>query len=273
MIREPWCAEHLTPFPAVTLRLLRTLAAEDVDIPETCRVINSDPHFAAELLRSANSPLFGHSYKIGSIDRAVTALGLAYITKLAMTVALRTYLRKVLTTEMATRCWHHCLATALISADLAADFEQLPDNAYTAGLIHDIGRLALLQAFPAGYSLLLEECQQRQIDVREAERALLGGDHCMAGMWISAEWRLPTESYRVVWDHHEVPPDDERSLTALIHTACGLADRLGLGIFTTQLDPGDIIAWAPPRIRNYLERNIHDMIRDLPAKVQALANG
>lgn len=271
MIRQPWSADYLNPFPIMAVRLLQTLSAEDVEIPEVSKVIKADPAFAAELLRTANSPLFGHSYQIANIERATTALGLARITKLAVTIALRTYLRNALTTDIAIRCWHHSLATALIAAELAKEFEQQPDNGYTAGLIHDIGRLAFLQAFPTGYSLMLEECHQRNIDILEAERALLGSDHCMAGMWISSEWRLPTETYRVIWDHHEFPCDGDISLTALVHASCGLANRLGLGIFPLEMSAQDIIHPAPKHIRGYLERNIDEMGPKLHEKVQSLA--
>lgn len=271
MIRQPWSADYLNPFPIMAVRLLQTLSAEDVEIPEVSKVIKSDPAFAAELLRAANSPLFGHSYQIANVERATTALGLARITKLAVTIALRTYLRNALTTDIAIRCWHHSLATALIASELASQFEQQPDNAYTAGLIHDIGRLAFLQAFPSGYSLMLEECHKRHIDILEAERAMLGSDHCMAGMWISSEWRLPTETYRVIWDHHEFPNDGDITLTALVHTACGLASRLGLGIFPVEMSKEDIIHPAPKHVRGYLESHIDEMGPKVHEKVQSLA--
>src|SRR5262245_19181113 len=103
MIREPWCIEHLKPFPAVALRLLKILANEDAEITDVCQIVKADAVFVGELLRTANSPLYGNSYTINSVERAVTALGMDHITKLAVTVALRIYLRDALRTDMAHR--------------------------------------------------------------------------------------------------------------------------------------------------------------------------
>jgi HD-like signal output (HDOD) protein len=101
------------------------------------------------------------------------------------------------------------------------------DRAYTAGLLHDVGRLGLLVAHPAEYSKLLTVTEQNSLDVLEMERKLFDLDHCQAGRRLMAEWKFPEEFHEIAARHHADPAGGEFNLLALVRLACRLSDTLG----------------------------------------------
>ena len=233
LVDRPWYLEHLTPFPGAAIHILRTVSLPDVSVHEVAGAIRTDTVFAGRLLKAANSPLFGIPYEIESIERAAAQVGLDYLAKLAVTVGIKAYLSPTLEIPASRRCWRHSLACALLAEELAPYYSMPRKASYTAGLLHDIGRLALVAAFPKGYSRMLELCEQEHLDILACERELLGSDHCAAGLWVAVEWKLPSETFRAIWDHHDTPDEGERSLTAVVHAACQLADALGFGVIDT----------------------------------------
>jgi putative nucleotidyltransferase with HDIG domain len=233
LVDRPWYLEHLTPFPGAAIHILRTVSLPDVSVHEVAGAIRTDTVFAGRLLKAANSPLFGIPYEIESIERAAAQVGLDYLAKLAVTVGIKAYLSPTLEIPATKRCWRHSLACALLAEELAPYYSMPREASYTAGLLHDIGRLALVAAFPKGYSRMLELCEREHMDILACERELLGSDHCAAGLWVAVEWKLPSETFRAIWDHHDTPDEGERSLTAIVHAACQLADALGFGVIET----------------------------------------
>jgi putative nucleotidyltransferase with HDIG domain len=137
------------------------------------------------------------------------------------------YLKAALRIAVLRGCWRHSLACALLSEELANACSMHLDRAYTAGLLHDVGRLGLLVAHPAEYSKLLTVTEQNSLDVLEMERKLFDLDHCQAGRRLMAEWKFPEEFHEIAARHHADPAGGEFNLLALVRLACRLSDTLG----------------------------------------------
>ena len=131
-------------------------AREDAPLTEVQAVLRTDAAFSAEVLRLANSPLMGVRSEIRSILQAVVVLGLDRIKALAAVLSLRLFVTTGKSSEAMRACWRHSLATAILSERLARFVHLDSDACYTAGLLHDIGRLALLRSSPEKYLEVLD---------------------------------------------------------------------------------------------------------------------
>ena len=269
LVERPWYLENLTPFPPAALYLLRTLSTPEVSIREVTDAVKMDTVFAANLLQAANSPMFGHTYSIETVERAATALGLDYVTKVALSVVLRNYLKPTASASSTRRCWRHSLACALLAEELAPYYSMPRNPSYTAGLLHDIGRLALAAAFPKGYARMLDLCEREGLDILACERQLLGTDHATAGLWIAVEWKLPSETFRAIWDHHDTPDEEERSLTAVVHAACRIADVIGYGVANTARPADEVLESLPAGVQAYVRPNLEFIKERVSLKVDS----
>src|SRR5215472_183383 len=155
-VATPWALKDLPPYRPVAKKLMLLAAKMDVPLEEVQQVLRTDAAFTADVLRLANSPLIGMRVQISSVMQAVMMLGLERIKALATTLALRTFLTSGAASESLVGCWRHNLATAVVCDSLARILHLDRDSCYTAGLLHDIGRLAFLRAFPGEYENILE---------------------------------------------------------------------------------------------------------------------
>jgi putative nucleotidyltransferase with HDIG domain len=234
---RPWALSTPPPFPAIAMKVLEVLKNEDVDVRQVVRWIQADPIFSGELLRVANSALYNFSGQIRSVHHATLTLGLELVKALAITVGLRAYVKSEMKLPVLRRCWSHSLACALLSQELANACFLKGDEAYTAGLLHDIGRLGLLAAYPVEYANLLAVAADNSFDVLHCERELFDIDHCEAGAWLAEQWKLPPELASIAAHHHDPPTDGSREkpdLTSIIQMGCQIADALDFGVIKTR---------------------------------------
>ncbi|MGA2136062.1 MAG: HDOD domain-containing protein [Bryobacteraceae bacterium] len=261
---------RIPAFPPIVLRLLDLLARDDVEIRELVALISSDPAFSAQILKVANSPLFGYRGQIDSLQSALVVLGLRRVRALSMTVATSNHMKAVLHIEELSRCWRHMLACALLTDELAHNCGAFEDRAYTAGLLHDVGRLGLLLAYPKEYAELLRDAGRNALELLDCESQTLGMDHCAAGRVLAEQWNLPPDFQIVAARHHDPQNNSEVDLLTLVHLGCRLADSLGFWVVEPlqASSPEEIQASLPPLLakrfrmdadhwRETVERRIH----------------
>jgi putative nucleotidyltransferase with HDIG domain len=246
---------NIPAFPAVALRVLDLLSAEDVRFDKLAEVIDSDPLFSAQILRVANSPLFGHRAQVESVRYAIVTLGLSHVQALTMSVATATYMRASLKTEELQRCWHHSVASATIYRSLARALSLPADRAYTAGLLHDIGRLGLLVAYPREYAAMLRGSGDEPHVLLEREVELFGVDHCEAGQFLIEQWGLPSVFGPIAGQHHVKPSGETSEWLKAAYLACQMADSLGFSVIKPCQAPefGSLCEMLPPAARRSLQ--------------------
>src|ERR1700680_755619 len=197
----PWALDNLPPFPAVATRLVRMLAQEDVDITEVGKMIAAEPVFATRVLQMANSPLFAITRQVKTISHAIVVVGLARVKAITVTRALGDFVGPALSITALRLCWRNTLAGAIVAEKLARVCRMDTDFAYVAGLLRDIGRLALLVKYPESYTNLLAVSRERALDIRTVERDLFDIDHCEAGAWLMERMPFPSELCEVAAHH------------------------------------------------------------------------
>jgi putative nucleotidyltransferase with HDIG domain len=254
----PWAFFRLSPFPQIALRVMRMAGREDESMFKLAEIISSDPAFASELLTIANSPLFAARSPVTNILEAVSRLGTKNIQGICLTVAVRSYLGKSISLPAMQLIWNHNLAVALISEQLAAAFSLNKEDAYTAGILHDIGRLAMASIQPAPYAALLGSFAGPAEAILAEEEKLFGFDHCRAGCELIESWKLPHDFAAIIGLHHhefrETPEASAWPMDALVHWACSLADAIGFAAFKhcEAPDCGRLYALLPERAARHL---------------------
>jgi HD-like signal output (HDOD) protein len=246
----PWAHLRIPPFPQIAIRVLQMANNPDVSMRHLSDLISTDPAFSSEVLTIVNSPLYAIRSPINSVLHAIAVLGSNSLKGVCLTVGVRAYLGKSLEHDSLRAIWRHSLACGLIAQELAVAGSISKDAAYTAGVMHDIGRLALAVIRPKEYAALIMSHSGSSSSMLERERDLFGFDHCEAGRHLIADWKLPAEFQAIVADHHSTRQKEGLwRLPDLINVSCRMADTIGFSTFPgCEVTPyADLLGEMPER--------------------------
>jgi len=233
------------PSPSVT-KLITAVTDPDADNEKVIEIIRRDAALCAKLLSLCNRASVGVS-SVASIDRAVMYLGHRAVHRLALSIGFGAALAPAIPgyAMNPTELWRHSLHTAFISQLVLekSDFpEQDPSVAYTAGLVHDIGKLVIGQFIdPAQQQAILELLNREQCELLDAERQIIGVDHSEVGGLLLEKWGLPNIIIEAVAKHHNPAISPNPQLSTIVHTADLIAHQTGScpGIASFALRPNE----------------------------------
>ncbi len=219
---------HLPPFPPLLNRLLATMGHDDVSFSSLAAVIEKDTVLAGNVLRVVNSALYGLRGSVSSIRHAVSLMGLTKLRNTALSLSIAQLWSRVRTpaswsSEQFNR---HSVAVGLLADLISQRFPvDYAEGAFTAGLLHDVGKLIMAITFVAEYEVILANGGGPQDEAR-----LLGFDHAALSALALRRWALPAEISRAVEHHHTPRPgrDGIRSLEETVAAADRIARGLGL---------------------------------------------
>ena len=269
-VHPAWKVDKLPPFPAVALKALNLMAGTDKSLLELCNLIRSDPAFSAAVLKIANSPLVAFSKNLTSVLQASMLLGFQRLRSVVITVGLKAYLEKPFT-PLLQSCWRHSVACGIV-AERAASWTGLDkDFAYTAGIMHDIGRVAMASAMPESYAKVVEKEADHPHDLLQTEWEFCGIDHCQAGRALVTAWNLPEAFLEVTSSHHD-PATRERSIASVLRSSCLLADSLGFGVaqYRAPRRYQDMIAEFPEAARNLFPADAKDLASEIRNEIKVI---
>jgi len=215
----------LPPFHPVAAKLMTLSLDGGADLKQLVSIVSADPALAAEILFLANSSLFGFPARIESLRHAVAVLGMDCIRQIAVTLAMRALARG--TGPFVHDCWRHSIACAVIGEKLSAVFGCSTDQAYSAGLLHDAGRLGFLRTYPSEIGVVLDRDYADAEAVMDAERLVMNSAHTEAGAWLMEYWVLPAVFGETCAHHHDELAESDSPLLRCIKTACRLASSMG----------------------------------------------
>jgi putative nucleotidyltransferase with HDIG domain len=201
---EVFSRTDLPTIPIVLGRILAVIEGERSSTRDLVDVIERDQALTSRLLKLANSALFGCSRKVATVPRAIVLLGFSTVRNLALGVkmwdTLSTGGRQ---REVVGALWHHSALVAAAAKLLAARIRGVdPDVTFTAGLLHDVGKLVISLKIGMRYWGLVDRVDDgRPIDV--IERAEFGVDHAQVGGWLAEAWRMPAVIVGAIRDHHQ----------------------------------------------------------------------
>jgi HD-like signal output (HDOD) protein len=224
----------MPPLPDVASRILAIVRNPEYSIDGLVAVVRTDPALTTRILKLCNSSLFGLSQPISSVSDAVAYLGSRNLVKLVLVSCTAPYFRNLPPNAYADPglLWKQTLACSTACQTLAERCGHgQPATAFTAGILHNVGRVAIVQVVDAetlatAASMMLDP----QTTELEVERKVIGLDHAAASGIVTESWNLPVELRRAVRNHHDVShvaTDDD--LTALLHVADELVMSMGIG--------------------------------------------
>lgn len=244
--QTPWALRLVPPFPSVAQRILALADKNDTNVQQVGDLVKKDPSFSAELLRIANSSLFGARSRVAGLSQAIVLLGMDRVKTMATLVVLDRMVRSSVKIEALRKVWIHSLATALIAQEAAPRMGVSRDTAYTAGLLHNLGTLGLMSAYPDEYSRMLEVSSDFGFDLLKIEKDLFDIDHCLAGMYLAQDWDFPDELAAAIGAHHDEPVAGSKGLDGLIQLSWRLADTLGFAAFSPNRE------WTYQELMDYM---------------------
>ena len=271
LVAEPvWKAEDIPAFPGIALKALQLIAGRDTSLLELCNLIRADAAFSAAILKIANSPLVAFSKNITSVLQASMLLGFRRLKSVVVTVGLRDYLKAPFS-PLQRSCWRHSAACAMI-AERAATWSKLDrDFAYTAGILHDIGRVAMVTTMPDTYARVLEKDADRPQDLLAREQELFGVDHALAGVAIVRSWNLPGAFLEIASKHHG---EGMRcaGTASVIAPSCMLADVLGFGMMKYRglRSYGEIVKTFPVATWEQFPREAEEFAAEITGELRVI---
>jgi len=197
-------SEGLPTLPAYVFELNSLLAAAPVNLKRVGEVIRTDPSLTAQVLRLCNSAFMGFRERVTRIEHAIVLVGSERLRTMVLTCSLVEYVGRRVASEDIQSFWQHCFLTAALSERLARGISYpQPEQAYLAGLLHDIGALPLLviSSTEPQEPEHLTNCGWSES--LESERERFGTDHCEVGHWIGVSWNFSPSLLEVMESHHQ----------------------------------------------------------------------
>jgi putative nucleotidyltransferase with HDIG domain len=238
--------EDLPSLPAVVMELLSSIDQEDVDISVLAKKVSHDQALTAKTLRLANSSLYGLQVKVTTIQQAITFLGFQTTRNLITAAAVTGCFAEGQCPGFDDKAfWRHSIASAACCKVLARRVRFNQDYAFTAGLLHDIGRLVLVSSFSAEYQQVMAYRIANDSYVLEAEQAVMGIDHVVAGVALAAHWNFSDTMKTAIAYHHDPDAEGAGILAAIVHVANAIVHALDVAGEDDELVPAvSSAAWA-----------------------------
>ena len=237
----------IATLPEVTARIIRTVEDPKSTASSLHKIVAHDPALVTRILKVVNSSFYGLPGQVGSVERAIVLLGLNAVKNIAVAASLGQMFRgaELCDGYAAKDLWAHCVAVGVTARELARQMKApVADEAFLAGMIHDVGLLVSLQLWPEKLRNVCETAKAGQQDFCEIERAILGVDHQQLGRGLAEQWKFPRTCQLVAGFHHQPQTlaDDNRLIVTLVHIAdtlcCQSTHGLNLTAKTQTLDAG-----------------------------------
>ncbi len=248
--------EQLQLIPEAAIKLLQLTNDENSDIRDLAKVIETDPSLTVEILKTVNSAAYNFPQPIKSVQHAISILGFSHIRNTALNLLFYSKLIKDRNSNRFDLAffWQHCLFVASISREIAVQLNYPdPDLIYTAGLIHDIGKMALENHGKISYSDFIDHyARADKHSLLNSEEDFYGINHEQIGFILCQQWQLPEIITAIVAHHHSTDSEDKlyceyKKEIAIVAMANYLAWIHGIGSFKLG---------RPPRLSTSVLENI-----------------
>jgi HD-like signal output (HDOD) protein len=240
---------ELPTMPEVLVRLNEVMANPDSSAEDVAKVVQRDPAVATNILRIVNSAYYGLQVRVSSVSLAISVMGFNMTKKIALKAAVFSVFgkrREKVSHFDPQAFWKHAVFTGIAARTLgsnsAAFAEVHAEDLYIAGLLHDIGKIILMEKASARYLGVLKKAAAEGRPDLEVEQQELGFTHADVGSVLAIKWFLPEDLAIAIRYHHRPSADPfHRSLSSLIHVADQLAWNAGnpstVGTHLAPLDP------------------------------------
>ncbi len=230
------CIDGLATLPSVYTRVCQLVEDPRTSVKQVAEEVGKDPAISLKLLKVVNSPFFGLSRKIRTVADAVTLLGFEATRNVVLMVSVMNLLseRRANGGFRPQVFWRHALYVGAVAKWLAERLNVDPGDAFTGGVLHDVGKLVLQQFFPGEFDEVRRLAAKKEWLFWQAEQEVYSGTHCDLGSYLADKWNLPLTLVEVI-DRHHAPAEAAHlaRLVGTIHLAdvicyeCGWGDGTG----------------------------------------------
>jgi len=227
--------KNLPTLPGIVTKLTKMAEDPDTTTEQMGKVISRDHILSAKLLKLVNSAFYGFPQQVSSISSAIILLGFNVIKGLIISASIFEVME-----DQDVELWEHSLGCAVACSVLAKRLGvNDPEEVSTAGLIHDIGKVAIKMELGEEYDLVKQVSSTRGVSRYGVENELLGLNHAEVGGWLAKRWNLPKKLVEPIACHHDPRlANDEQLASAIVHFGDILIRGMGYG-------HGDDV-WVPP---------------------------
>ena len=222
--------DNLPTLPPVVTRILSVVEDPKATGQQVAEAVSMDQAMVASILKIVNSPFYGLNRRISSISHAILLLGFRTIRNMALSATLLNTFGGPGQTKRFDRglFWRHSIGCATTARLLAKRLRLVdPEEAFLAGLIHDMGRIVFDHYFSVEFAKLLDRGEGAEGELLLAERETFGIDHGEVGRLMAQRWNFPTGVTEAIGCHHDpVRAKQSPQLCALIHVADELSHQL-----------------------------------------------
>ncbi|MFN8109640.1 MAG: HDOD domain-containing protein [Thermoleophilia bacterium] len=225
---------ELPPMPASISEVINACDDQDMTVGQLSQVVLRDQSLTANILKLANSAFYGHARRVTTVTEAVVLLGFSAIKSLAISSHTARLLNRSLPgySLAAGELWHQSMCVAFTARRVAVEVHLAPvEEAFVAGLLHDIGKVVLSGYLEAAFNEVLRLASERRVPFHVIEAELLGFDHAELGARIAAKWSFPPELEEAIRYHHDPGSATLKPLLAhVVHISDVACMMLGQGI-------------------------------------------
>ena len=217
--------EDIFSLPTLYAHLVELLRKPTTSTAQIAAVVGKDANLTVRLLRLVNSPFYSFSGRVDSVSRAVSLIGMDELTSLTLGVTVVQQFRNlpIALLDM-DRFWRHSIRCGLFAKALAEQLgERETEKYFTGGLLHDVGRLVLLERMPAQYAQAIARARAESLPLYRAEQDCLKTDHSIIGKLLAEKWRLSATLIRMIGSHHSPRLANYQPEACLLHSADILA--------------------------------------------------
>jgi len=222
----------LPPMPQVAQKARQIVSDPDSDFGDLAKVIETDPAIVTKILKIANSSYYGAVGRVASVQQAAVVLGAKTLQELLTLACAAGLLSKELKGYQLSSgdLWSHSLATAAACRVIAKrDHPALAEDAFSAGLIHDAGKLILDQYILERIDVFQQKLGDKNLSFLSAEKEVLGFDHAEIASDVCEKWQIPKHLSLAIKYHHHPSNSNDNGLAYILHIADSIALMCGLG--------------------------------------------
>ncbi len=229
---------NLPAMSTTMLEVTNLLDDPSTNTADLSRIIGKDQGLSTKILSIANSPLYGLTRKVSTIDFAILIIGYQdiknIVVALTMVDSFKNKSDKYLDQK---EFWMHSMLAGTAAKRIAEDLGlKIGSEAFVAGLLHDLGVPVMHKFFKTEFEQIVNEIEELGTPLLEAEKKYLGMNHQEIGKFLTDKWHLPEHLSKVVGNHHNPSTTDKDVLTSVVHVVDYMIEKLQIGNF--YLDKG-----------------------------------
>jgi len=273
--------KDLPAFPKSAIEFMKLSKDPKTSLHDIGKFISKDTTLSTKILKLANSPFYNRGREIKSINQAVVLLGLDIIKGIVLSLSvIRIFPLEVDGREFdRTLFWDHSVASAFIAKKFSKEFSLWdPEEAYTAALIHDIGKLLYNQFFPDDYTKVIKRALSEDKRYIEIEKEEFGYTHADFGFKIAEKWNLPIELKESIRYHHGLEEETKNKLlVAIVGFSNIFSKQIGYN-FPWEFEPfvlSENVFWQEmvkhnPKLKDIDEAFVTFEMREMKERIEAL---